>query len=146
MEGLEAQHRSRDGLDEEKTAKRITSSGNCTHWKKIIAASFARRLKTLSCLTLHEYIRRIWKSEPDRFIQNPLYRTPGLNTYDQGESWFFAKRAIAKMLTPPREWGSIHSPLPICEANFAVPDAANTDFAICSLVGAAIACLLMRPV
>ena len=44
------------------------------------AYNFARRLKTLSGLTLYEYICKIWTSEPDRFILNPLHQMPGLNT------------------------------------------------------------------
>ncbi|SEQ72417.1 Integrase core domain-containing protein [Loktanella sp. DSM 29012] len=39
-----------------------------------------RRLKTLSGLTPCEYICKIWKSEPDRFIVDPIHRMPGLNT------------------------------------------------------------------
>ena len=44
------------------------------------ACNFARRLKTLSGLTPYEYICRIWTSEPDRFILNPIHRMPGLNS------------------------------------------------------------------
>ena len=44
------------------------------------AYNYARRLKTLSGLTPYEYICKIWTSEPDRFIQNPIYKMPGLNT------------------------------------------------------------------
>ena len=40
----------------------------------------ARRLKTLNGLTPYEYIARIWTSEPDRFIVNPIHQMPGLNT------------------------------------------------------------------
>ena len=39
-----------------------------------------RRLKTLSGLTPYEYIAKIWTSEPGRFIVNPIYQMPGLNT------------------------------------------------------------------
>ena len=42
--------------------------------------NFARRLKTLNGLTLYEYICKIWTSEPERFIVNPIHRIPGLNT------------------------------------------------------------------
>ena len=42
--------------------------------------NFARRLKTLSGLTSYEYICKIWTSEPDRFILNPIHQMPGLNT------------------------------------------------------------------
>ncbi|MEQ3746862.1 MAG: IS481 family transposase, partial [Henriciella sp.] len=44
------------------------------------AYNFARRLKTLNGLTPYEYICKIWTSEPDRFILNPIYQMPGLNT------------------------------------------------------------------
>ena len=44
------------------------------------AYNFARRLKTLSGLTPYECICRIWTSEPDRFILNPIHQMPGLNT------------------------------------------------------------------
>ncbi|MET3762297.1 transposase InsO family protein [Sphingomonas sp. UYEF23] len=44
------------------------------------AYNFARRLKTLSGLTPYEFIAKIWKSEPDRFIVNPIHQMPGLNT------------------------------------------------------------------
>lgn len=52
-----------------------------THLADFIAAyNFARRLKTLSGLTPYEYIAKIWTSEPDRFIVNPIHQMPGLNT------------------------------------------------------------------
>ena len=44
------------------------------------AYTFARRLKTLSGLTPYEYICKIWTSEPDRFIVDPIHQMPGLNT------------------------------------------------------------------
>jgi len=44
------------------------------------AYNFARRLKTLRGLTPYEYICKIWTSEPDRFIVNPIYHMPGLRT------------------------------------------------------------------
>ena len=44
------------------------------------AYNFARRLKTLSGLTPYEYIARIWTSEPDRFIVDPIHQMPGLNS------------------------------------------------------------------
>jgi hypothetical protein len=44
------------------------------------AYNFARRLKTLNGLTPYEYIVKIWTSEPDRFIVNPIHQMPGLNT------------------------------------------------------------------
>ncbi|HEX8555171.1 MAG TPA: response regulator [Sphingomonas sp.] len=46
----------------------------------LAAYNFARRLKTLSGLTPYEYIAKIWTSEPDRFIVNPIHQMPGLNT------------------------------------------------------------------
>ena len=52
-----------------------------THLADFMAAfNFARRLKTLSGLTPYEYICKIWTSEPDRFILNPIQQMPGLNT------------------------------------------------------------------
>ena len=51
------------------------------HLKGFIAAyNFVRRLKTLSGLTPYEYICKIWTSEPDRFILNPIHQMLGLNT------------------------------------------------------------------
>ena len=44
------------------------------------AYNFARRLKTLSGLTPYEYIAKIWISEPERFIVDPIHQMPGLNT------------------------------------------------------------------
>lgn len=44
------------------------------------AYNFPRRLKTLNGLTPYEYISKIWTSEPDRFILNPIHQMPGLNT------------------------------------------------------------------
>ena len=44
------------------------------------AYNFARRLKTLNGLTPYEYICKIWTSEPDRFILDPIHQMPGLNT------------------------------------------------------------------
>ncbi len=38
------------------------------------ACNFARRLKTLSGLTPDEYICKIWTSEPDRSILNPIHQ------------------------------------------------------------------------
>ncbi|PTN01045.1 hypothetical protein C8N32_11850, partial [Rhodovulum imhoffii] len=32
-------------------------------------------------LTPYEYICKVWTSEPDRFILNPIHQMPGLNTY-----------------------------------------------------------------
>ena len=52
-----------------------------SHLADFLAAyNFARRLKTLSGLTPYEYICKIWTSEPDRFILDPIHQMPGLNT------------------------------------------------------------------
>ena len=52
-----------------------------THLDDFIAVyNFTRRLKTLSGLTPYEYICKVWTSEPDRFIVNPIHQMPGLNT------------------------------------------------------------------
>ena len=52
-----------------------------THLSDFMAAyTFAHRLKTLNGLTPDEYICRIWTSEPDRFILNPIHQMPGLNS------------------------------------------------------------------
>lgn len=52
-----------------------------THLADFMSAdNFARRLKTLSGLTPYEYIAKIWTSEPDRFIVDPIHHMPGLNT------------------------------------------------------------------
>lgn len=51
-----------------------------THLADFMAAyNFARRLKTLGDLTPYEYICKIWTSEPDRFILDPIYQMRGLN-------------------------------------------------------------------
>ncbi|MEM9429180.1 MAG: integrase core domain-containing protein, partial [Pseudomonadota bacterium] len=44
------------------------------------AHSFARRLKTLSGLTPYDDICKIWTSEPDRSIVDPIHQMPGLNS------------------------------------------------------------------
>ena len=52
-----------------------------THLADFLAAyTFARRLKTLRGLMPYEYIGKIWTSELDRFILNPIHQMPGLNT------------------------------------------------------------------
>ena len=52
-----------------------------THLQDFLDAyNFARRLKTLRGLTPYEYICKIWTSEPDRFILDPIHQMPGLNT------------------------------------------------------------------
>ncbi len=45
----------------------------------VTAYNFARRLKTLKGLTPYEYICKIWTSQPERFILDPLQQMPGLN-------------------------------------------------------------------
>ncbi|PTW46639.1 hypothetical protein C8N38_111123 [Rhodovulum kholense] len=63
-----------------------------THLADFMAAcTFARRLKALSGLTPYEYICKIWASEPDGFIVDPIHQMPGLNTvpvpgFRKGES------------------------------------------------------------
>lgn len=45
--------------------------------------AFSRQMrfdKTLNGLTPYEYIAKIWTSEPERFIVNPIHQMPGLNT------------------------------------------------------------------
>jgi hypothetical protein len=52
-----------------------------THLANFLTAyNFARRLKWLRGLTPYEYICKIWTSEPDRFILDPIHQMPGLNT------------------------------------------------------------------
>jgi hypothetical protein len=42
--------------------------------------NLARRLRTFKCLKPYEGICKIWTSEPDRFIRNPIQQMPRLNT------------------------------------------------------------------
>lgn len=52
-----------------------------THLSDFLDAyNYARRLKTLGGLTPYEYICKIWTSEPDLFILNPIHQMLGLNT------------------------------------------------------------------
>ena len=52
----------------------------CMHLGDVLAAcTFTLRLKTLNGLTPYEYICKIWISEPDRFILNPVHQRPALN-------------------------------------------------------------------
>ena len=52
-----------------------------THLADFLAAyNFARRLKTLGGFTPYEHICKVWTSEPDRFILDPIHQMPGLNT------------------------------------------------------------------
>ncbi len=43
------------------------------------AYNFARRLKPLSGLTPYEYNCKIWTSEPNIIIVDPIHQTPGQN-------------------------------------------------------------------
>lgn len=53
-----------------------------THLADFMAAyNFARRLKTLSGLTLYEYICKVWTSAPDRFILNRSTRCRDYTPY-----------------------------------------------------------------
>jgi transposase InsO family protein len=45
----------------------------------VAAYNFGRRLKTLKGLTPYEQICKIWTSQSERFILNPLQQMPGLN-------------------------------------------------------------------
>ena len=56
------------------------SSCGCTFADLMAAYNTARWLKTLGGLTPYEYIAKIWTSEPDRFIVDPIHQMPGLNT------------------------------------------------------------------
>jgi len=38
--------------------------------------NFARKLKTFSGLTPYEFIAKIWTSEQDRFIVDPIHQMP----------------------------------------------------------------------
>jgi hypothetical protein len=52
-----------------------------THLDEFIAAyNFARRLKTLSGVTHYEDRAKIWTSERERFIVDPINQTTGLGT------------------------------------------------------------------
>ena len=53
----------------------------CSHLADLLEAyNFGRRLKTLSSLKPCEYICKIWTSEPDCFILNPIHQMPELNS------------------------------------------------------------------
>jgi hypothetical protein len=50
------------------------------HLSDFIAAyNFARRLKTLRCLTPYEAICKLWTHDQDRFTLDPIHQMPGLN-------------------------------------------------------------------
>jgi hypothetical protein len=64
-----------------RTRNRLPSANSVKSWVRFLAAySLARRLKTLNGLTPYEYISKIWTSEPDRIILDPIHQMPGLNT------------------------------------------------------------------
>jgi len=46
----------------------------------LMAYNFAKRLKTLRGLTPYEHICKVWTTQPNQFILNPLHHTVGLNT------------------------------------------------------------------
>lgn len=46
----------------------------------IDAYNYGCRLKTLKGLTPYEYICKIWISEPEKFIIDPIQKMPELNT------------------------------------------------------------------
>ena len=72
-----------------------------THLADFLAAcSFARRLKTLGGFTPYEYICKIWTSEPDRFILDPIHQMPGLNTRVKGKEVRITNIARRKTRTP----------------------------------------------
>jgi len=51
-----------------------------THLGDFLAAyNFGRRLNTLGGLNPYEHICKVWTSEPERFILNPIHQMPGLN-------------------------------------------------------------------
>ena len=66
------------------TVKRFHSDSHHqlrSHLADFMAAyNFARRLNTLGGLTLYEYICKIWASQQERFILDPIHQMPGLNT------------------------------------------------------------------
>jgi hypothetical protein len=44
-----------------------------------ISAKHAQASRFLQQSPPYEYIAKIWTSEPDRFILNPIHQMPGLN-------------------------------------------------------------------
>ena len=58
-----------------------TNGATCLTLADFLAAcNFGRRLKTLGGLTPHDYISKVWTSEPERFIIDPIRQLPGPNT------------------------------------------------------------------
>jgi len=76
-----------------------------THLADFLATyNFARKLKTLSSLTPYESLCKVWTSEPNRFIGNPIHQIPGLNSavrmfYPAN----FARHPVAECLVQPGE-------------------------------------------
>jgi hypothetical protein len=57
-----------------------------THLADILGGyNFARRLMTLGGLTPYEYTCKIWTSETDEFMLDPIYQMPGLKTLRKAE-------------------------------------------------------------
>ncbi|TVS05888.1 MAG: hypothetical protein EA407_01275 [Rhodobacteraceae bacterium] len=69
-------------LDQCSHARATREHRRLTHRVARIVAAYdvARRLKTLSGLTPCEYICKVWTSEPDRCIVDPIHQMPGLNS------------------------------------------------------------------
>ncbi len=50
------------------------------HADFIAAYNFARKLKTLNGLMPYQYICKIWTSEAEKFMREPIHRMPELST------------------------------------------------------------------
>jgi hypothetical protein len=48
----------------------------------LAAYNFARRLKPLGGLTPYDYICKIWTSEPERCIHDPIQQKPGMSNWE----------------------------------------------------------------
>lgn len=86
----------------------------------LAAYNFARRLKTLSGLTPYEYICKIWTSEPDRFIVNPIHQMPGLNTWTLGrsrESFETLKAELEDFMGAKIEDAALHASIKLFNRN-----------------------------
>ena len=58
----------------------MTTMNSCARLADFIPAyNFVRRLEMLGGPTPNEYIRKVWTSEPDRFILYPTHQMLGLN-------------------------------------------------------------------
>jgi hypothetical protein len=86
----------------EATVKRLSYGSHNqlrTHLADFAAAyNFARRLKMLSGLTPHECIAKIWTSQQDRFIVDPIHQMPGLHTVGRNEP----ETSFASIVRAPR--------------------------------------------